>query len=165
MSGPVSANEQFFWRPRSFLAGRAAFPIAGAGQAGSYAFAESDSFLLRDRGENGNDRIFEDPAGIEVRLGEAAIADAGPSQSVEMSEGFKDAFAVKRSRDQNKSRSKRRRAASRNISWNSMRSRLAPDSRSAYSQEIVQPCFAANSRSCASRFSTSWPLSRVLTRP
>jgi hypothetical protein len=25
-----------------------------------------------------------------------------------------------------------------------MRSRLAPDSRSAYSHEIVQPCFAAN---------------------
>jgi hypothetical protein len=68
-------------------------PTARAGQAGSYAFAESDSFLLRDRGENGNDRILEDTAGIEVRLGETAITDAGPSQSVEMSEGFKDAFA------------------------------------------------------------------------
>ena len=49
------------------------------GIAVSYAFAESDSFLLRDRGENGNDRILEDPAGIEVRLGETAITDAGPS--------------------------------------------------------------------------------------
>src|SRR5580698_6349016 len=68
-------------------------PTAGAGQAGSYAFAESDSFLFRDRGENRNDRILEDPAGIEVRLGETAITDAGPSQSVEMSEGFEDAFA------------------------------------------------------------------------
>jgi hypothetical protein len=54
-------------------------PTARAGQAGSYAFAESDSFLLRDRGENGNDRILEDTAGIEVRLGETAITDAGPS--------------------------------------------------------------------------------------
>src|SRR5271165_333215 len=68
-------------------------PTAGAGQAGLYAFAESDSFLLRDRGENRDHRILEDPAGIEVRLGETAIADAGPSQSVEMSEGFEDAFA------------------------------------------------------------------------
>jgi len=58
-----------------------------------YALAQSDSFLLRDRGENGNDRILEDPAGIEVRLGETAITDAGPSQSVEISEGFEDAFA------------------------------------------------------------------------
>jgi hypothetical protein len=39
-----------------------------------------------------------------------------------------------------------------------MRSRLAPHSGSAYSQEIVQPCFAANLRNCASWFSTSWPL-------
>ena len=61
-------------------------PTAGAGQAGSYAFAESDSFLPRDRGENGNDRILEDPAGIEVRLGETVINDADPSQSAEMSE-------------------------------------------------------------------------------
>ena len=68
-------------------------PTAGAGQAGSYTFAEADSFLLRDRGENGNDGILEDPAGIEVRLGETAITDAGSSQSVEMSEGFEDAFA------------------------------------------------------------------------
>ena len=68
-------------------------PTAGAGQAGSYAFAESDSFLLRDRGENGNDRILEDPAGIEVRLGETAIANASASQSIEMGEGFEDAFA------------------------------------------------------------------------
>jgi hypothetical protein len=100
------------------------------------------SGLLRDHGENGNDRILEDPAGIEVRLGETAITDAGVRVS-------RTPSRVKRSRDQNKSRSKRRCAASRNISRNSMRSRLAPDSRSAYSQEIVQPCFAANSRSCA----------------
>ena len=76
MSGPVSANEQFVWRPRSFLAGRAAFPIAGAGQAGSYAFAESDSFLLRDRGENPDHRILEDPARIEELLRIALEADA-----------------------------------------------------------------------------------------
>ena len=79
MNGPVSANEQFLRRPRSFLAGRAAFPDRGRVPPGLYAFAESDSFLLRDRGENGNDRILEDPAGIEVRLGETAITDAGPS--------------------------------------------------------------------------------------
>jgi hypothetical protein len=54
-------------------------PTAGAGQACSYAFAESDSFLLRDRGENPDHRILEDPARIEVRLGETAITDAGPS--------------------------------------------------------------------------------------
>jgi hypothetical protein len=65
----------FFW-PAEPLS-----PTAGAGQAGSYAFAESDSFLLRDRGENGDHRILEDPAGIEVRLGETAITDAGPSQA------------------------------------------------------------------------------------
>jgi hypothetical protein len=44
-----------------------------------YAFAESDSFLLRDRGENRDHRILENPARIEVRLGETAITDAGPS--------------------------------------------------------------------------------------
>jgi len=98
MSGPVSANGQFLRHPPSFLLGRDAFPNCGRGPAGLYAFAESDSFLLRDRGENGNDRILEDPAGIEVRLGETAIADAGSSQSVEMGEGFEDAFARLRAR-------------------------------------------------------------------
>jgi hypothetical protein len=68
-------------------------PDCGRGQAGLYAFAESDSFLLRDRGENRDHRILKDPAGIEVRLGETEVADAGRSQSVEMSEGFEDAFA------------------------------------------------------------------------
>ena|ERR1700675_276637 len=63
------------------------------------SFAESDSFLLCDRGENGNDGILEDPARIEVCLGETAITDAGPSQSVEMSEGFKDAFAGEADRE------------------------------------------------------------------
>jgi hypothetical protein len=58
-----------------------------------YAFAESDSFPLRDRGANRDHRILEDPAGIEVWLGQTALADAGPSQSVEMGEGFEDAFA------------------------------------------------------------------------
>jgi len=58
-------------------------PTAGAGQAGLYAFAESDSFLLCDRGENRDHRIMEDPAGIEIRLGETAITDAGPGQPVE----------------------------------------------------------------------------------
>ena len=77
----------FFGRPSRFPRLRA------RARPGSYAFAESDSFLLRDRGENGDHRILEDPAGIEVRLGETAIADAGPSQSVEMSEGFEDTFA------------------------------------------------------------------------
>ena len=57
-----------------------------------YALAESDSFLIRDRAENRDHRIREDPAGIEVWLGETAI-DAGPSQSVEMGEGFEYAFA------------------------------------------------------------------------
>ena len=59
--------------------------------SGLYAFAESDTFLLRDRGEKRDHRILEDPTGIEVLLGETAITDAGPSQSVEMSEGFEDA--------------------------------------------------------------------------
>jgi len=63
-----------------------------SGRAGLYAFVESDSFQLRDHGENRDRRILEDPAGIEG-LGETAIADAGRSQSVRMNEGFEYAFA------------------------------------------------------------------------
>jgi hypothetical protein len=41
-----------------------------------FAIAESDSFQLCDGGENRDHRISEDPAGIQVRLGETASADA-----------------------------------------------------------------------------------------
>jgi hypothetical protein len=44
-----------------FLAGRAAFPTAGVGRAGLHALAESDSFLLRDRGENEIAASFKNP--------------------------------------------------------------------------------------------------------
>jgi hypothetical protein len=98
-----------------FLGRPSRFPLPRTGQAGSYALAESDSFLLRDRGENRDRRILEDTAGIEVRLGETAITDAGPSQPVEMSESFKDAFAGEAIERPNKSRSKRRWTASRNF--------------------------------------------------
>jgi hypothetical protein len=80
-------GHDLFWPAESLS------PTAGAGQAGLNAFAESDTFLLRDRGEKRDHRIREDPTGIEVRLGETAITDAGPNQSVEMSVGFEDAYA------------------------------------------------------------------------
>jgi hypothetical protein len=82
----AQTNHMFWGRPGEPLS-----PTAGAGQAAFYAFAESDSFLLR--GENRNHRIPEDPAGIEVWLGEIAIAGTGPIQSFEMSQGFEDTFA------------------------------------------------------------------------
>ena len=88
---PVSENEQFLRHPRFFFwPAEPLSPTAGACQA-LYAPAETGSFQIRDRAENRYHRIREDPAGVEVWLGETAI-DAGAGQSVEMGEGFECAF-------------------------------------------------------------------------
>jgi hypothetical protein len=93
MSGLVSANEQF-WRHSTISFGRPSrFPRLRERARPACTRSLSRILSCFAIGARIDHRILEDPAGIEVRLGETAITDTSPTQS-EMGEGPKHCALV-----------------------------------------------------------------------
>ena len=107
---------------------------AGCFQACPYTLRNADALLLGDRGNDGDYRVLEDPAGIEILLGEAPVADSVGREPVKMLEGFEHTLVGKPSSAQNNSTSNLRVLASLNIAWNSPRSSVLAVSWSMYSR-------------------------------
>ena len=131
--------------------------LAGLLQPCNRPFAQPDALLLRNRRQDAQDRVFEEPAGIQVLLGERAVAHAVMRQQ----RGCKwlsvssTPSRLNRSSDQNNTRSSFRCEASLKSRWNCSRSECFPVARSIYSWTTVQPCVAAKARSWESWFSGS----------
>jgi hypothetical protein len=65
---------------------------ASGREAGFHPFEDTNALLLGDCGHHGNYGIAEDSAGVEVLLGEAAIADAVACQPLQMLQCWQNAF-------------------------------------------------------------------------
>jgi len=50
--------------------------VACGRQAGFHSFRDTNAFLLGHGGDNRNDGVPEDAAGVEILLGETAVANA-----------------------------------------------------------------------------------------
>ncbi len=68
--------------------------VACRDQAGSHPFRDTNAFLLRDCGYDGDNGVAEGAAGVEVLLDEAAIADAVACQPLQMLQCWQNAFAA-----------------------------------------------------------------------
>ena len=75
---------------------RASEPVAlGAScfESGLNSLRDSDPLLFRHCGNDGDNSVFEDPARIEILLGESSVADAVGRKAVEMLERFQHPLA------------------------------------------------------------------------
>jgi hypothetical protein len=91
----------------------AAPPGTGVAHACPYSLGNPDTLLFCNRGQDGDYGVFENPARIEVLLGEATVVHAIGCEPVEMLEGLEDTFArepINRPEKQNFKLTLRRRA-------------------------------------------------------
>ena len=74
-----------------------------AGQTGFGALREADTLLFGDGSKDGDDRVFEDAAGIQILFRIRAVADAPLCEAIEQMQGGQNPFAretVKRPEEQ-----------------------------------------------------------------
>ena len=110
------------------------------------ALTSPNALLLGNGGQDRQHCITEQPARVQILLGERTPFDAGGRQPFEMVQCGLHASRDSLSRDQNRTKSNLRCRASSNMCWKCGRFEVPPVSWSTYSPATSQPCFAQYSR-------------------
>jgi hypothetical protein len=66
--------------------------VACCREAGLHPFRDTNAFLLRNCGHDSNHGVAEDAAGVEILLGETAVADAVTGESLQVLQRGRNAF-------------------------------------------------------------------------